>query len=212
MVSFFNFFYAVTTATLLLIGSTEAVEGGTALRGDQSNRKAQEDPSQDIFPSADEYSKYAICTTSVTKQLFPTLETPGSSGGCTRYFRGVDMTGVVTEKHLFHSNGIRSACDCVIACLSRSASCTNWVYKHTFMQGDGGKRSCTLYSSPNLPSNVTLAYDTATSFGFELLQAGNNPQAGGLAPLTFLDAANTLPDMYGVSGFTTLDQNNRLYC
>ncbi len=69
------------------------------------------------------------------------------------------------------------------------------------MDGDDGKRSCTLYSSPNLPANVTLAYDTAQSKGFQLLQPGNNPQAGAPAPITTLDQVGQQPDKYGVSGY-----------
>lgn len=80
------------------------------------------------------------------------------------------------------------------------------------MPQDSGKRSCTLYSSPNLPTGVTLDYNTAKSKGFKPLQAGNNPQVGAEAPLTFLDKKNTKPDPFGVSGFTAQDQKGRLYC
>ena len=85
-------------------------------------------------------------------------------------------------------------------------------------QKDSGRRSCTLYSSPNLPTDVTLVFDlhNATglglSVGYQLLQPNNNPQAGGGAPFTFLDAANTKRDPYGVSGFLTQDQGGNLYC
>ncbi|KIE00527.1 hypothetical protein MAJ_03302, partial [Metarhizium majus ARSEF 297] len=67
--------------------------------------------------------------------------------------------------------------------------------------------SCTLYSSPNLPSNLTLDYDEAKSSGFQPLSDANNPQVGGNSPLTFLDDAGTKPDPDGVSGFTAIDQN-----
>ena len=50
------------------------------------------------------------------------------------------------------------------------------------------------------------------SVGYQLLQAANNPQAGGGAPLAFLDAANTKQDPYAVSGFLTQDVNGKLYC
>lgn len=127
------------------------------------------------------------------------------------------MTGVVTEVDIFFPK-VQSACDCAAMCLKNAKSCTNWVFKHTFNPKDSGRRSCTLYSSPNLPTDVTLVYDlhNATglglSVGFQTLQPGNNPQAGGGAPLTFLDAANTKPDPFGVSGFLSQDANGKLYC
>ncbi len=166
----------------------------------------------DIFPPFIEYNDWAICKGQITTSRFPQLNAPSKSGGCVRYFRGIDMTGVVTEIHFFFKDGIKSACDCIATCLQRPLSCTNWVYKHTFEDGDGGFRSCTLYSSPNLPSNVTLAYDLANSTGYELLDPGNNPQAGGGAPLTFLNVDGTIQDTFGVSGFVVQDQNNVLYC
>jgi hypothetical protein len=52
----------------------------------------------------------------------------------------------------------------------------------------------------------------ANSAGYQLLQPGNNPQAGAPAPLTFLDVNNTIPDNFGVSGFIVQDQDNRQYC
>lgn len=138
---------------------------------------------------------------------------PGDKSGCVRYFQGIDMTGVVTEVDLYASDGIESACDCIAACLSRPLSCTNWVYKHTFLPAlDSGKRSCTLYSSPNLPTNVTLAYNLANSTGFDKLSPGNNPQTGGSALFTFKDSNNTIRDLGGVSGFMTQDPNGKLYC
>jgi hypothetical protein len=79
------------------------------------------------------------------------------------------------------------------------------------MPEDSGKRSCTLYSSPNLPTDITLKYDLANSKGFNLLQAANNLQAGAPALLTFLDAAGTIPDKFSVSGFIVQDQNGRQF-
>jgi hypothetical protein len=81
-----------------------------------------------------------------------------------------------------------------------------------------GCRSCTLYSSPNLPSDVTFVHDLkdATglgfSMGFKLLQDQNNPQAGEEAPIALLDQAGTKPDPFAVSGFLTQDANGKLYC
>ncbi|KAH7204948.1 hypothetical protein AU210_012374 [Fusarium oxysporum f. sp. radicis-cucumerinum] len=170
------------------------------------------DSNGDIFPDFDRYSDWAICKGKITKDRFPNLQAPKREGGCVRYYQGIDMTGVVTEQHFFFKDGFKTACDCAAKCLEEPNKCTNWVWKHTFMPEDGGKRSCTLYSSPNLPTDVTLKYDLAKSKGFNLLQAANNPQAGAPAPLTFLDAAGTIPDKFGVSGFMVQDQNGRQFC
>ncbi|KAM0425564.1 hypothetical protein ACHAPT_009095 [Fusarium lateritium] len=167
---------------------------------------------EDIFPSFDRYSDWAICKGKINKDRFPNLQAPNREGGCVRYYQGIDITGVVTEQHFFFKDGFNNACDCAAKCLEQPTMCTNWVWKHTFMPEDGGKRSCTLYSSPNLPEGVTLAYNVANSKGFMLLQPGNNPQAGAPAPLTFLDAAGTIPDKFGVSGFMVQDQNGRQFC
>ncbi|KAH7363378.1 hypothetical protein B0T11DRAFT_282515 [Plectosphaerella cucumerina] len=168
--------------------------------------------SHDIFPDTQRYEDWAICRGQISRDRFPTLAAPDDEGGCVRYFRGIDITGVVTEQHFFFRDGFENACDCAAKCLEDAETCTNWVWKHTFMDGDDGKRSCTLYSSPNLPAGVTLEYNLNKSTGFMPLQAANNPQAGAPAPLTFLDVNNTMPDMFGVSGFTMEDQNGRLFC
>ncbi len=204
----------LTTAfltTILLATSTVASPPGSGLNGrdvcDDNN------PDVNIFPPFENYEAWAICKGKITKDKFPNLQAPEETGGCVRYYRGIDMAGVVTEVHFYFKDNVRSACDCAIKCLQRNSSCTNWVWKHTFMSDkDSGKRSCTLYSSPNLPTNVTLAYDLANSSGFQFLNSSNNPQGGALAPLTFLDAANTKPDKFGVSGFMVIDQNNLQYC
>jgi hypothetical protein len=168
----------------------------------------------DIFPSnPSALNDWAICKETITVAKFPDLFSPTRTGGCVRYFQGVDITGVVTEKHFFYKDGVKNACDCIITCLQRPLSCTNWVYKHIFESNlDGGYRSCTLYSSPNLPSNVTLAYNLKNSTGYQLLQTVNNPQPGAPVPFTFLDAANTKVDNDGVSGLIFQDQNNKLHC
>lgn len=127
------------------------------------------------------------------------------------------MTGVVTEVDIYFPQ-IQSACDCITACLCAAKSCNDWVFKHTFNAADSGRRSCTLYSSPNLPSDVTLVYDlhNATGLGFsegyQLLQDANNPQVGGGAPLAWLDEAMTRQDTFAVSGFTAQDADGKLYC
>ncbi len=177
------------------------------------SRRVASDP-DNIFPSsATVYNNWAICKDSISKKYFPKLSAPTSRGGCVRYFRYVDITGVVTELHFYRKNGIHTACDCIAKCLERPTSCTNWVYKNIFNKAlDGGYRSCTLYSSPNLPSNVTLAYNLKQSKGYQLLQAGNNPQPGAPVPFTFSNAANTVTDPYGVSGFIVQDQGYNLHC
>lgn len=126
-------------------------------------------------------------------------------------YQGIDMTGVVTEVDIYFPT-VKTACDCVEECLNNPTTCTNWVFKHTFNPLDSGKRTCTLYSSPNLPTGVTLWYNLTGSSGFQLLQAANNPQAGALAPLTFLNSQNTKLDPFGVSGFISQDQNMKQYC
>ncbi len=201
-----------TIATIIAVLAATGVVASPMMNPIRRDNGEDSNSNVNIFPRFDNYEAWAICKGKITKNRFPNLQAPSNDGGCVRYYQGIDMTGVVTEVHLFARDGIRSACDCAIACLERSGTCTNWVFKHTFMQGDDGKRSCTLYSSPNLPTGVTLAYDTAHSKGFQLLQPGNNPQTGALAPLTTLDQAGNVPDKFGVSGFITQDQNNRLYC
>lgn len=191
-----------TIALPLIVASTALAHHKVKNQGDNA----------DIFPDFKAYSDWAICKGDVTKARFPTLQAPNQDGGCVRYYQGIDMTGVVTELHFYFKDGFKTACDCAAKCLEEPATCTNWVWKHTFMPGDDGKRSCTLYSSPNLPSGVTLDYNEKNSSGFQPLQADNNPQMGAEAPLTFLDEAETQPDKFGVSGFTSQDQNGRLYC
>lgn len=197
---------AVLAAAGAIASPLSSGQPGQRDNGDDHN------PKINIFPKPEAYENWAICKGKITKARFPNLQAPTPAGGCVRYYRGIDITGVVTETHFFARDGVNDACDCAIKCLERPASCTNWVFKHTFMAGDDGKRSCTLYSSPNLPTNVTLAYDTAKSKGFQLLQPGNNPQAGAPAPITTLDAAGKQPDKFGVSGFMVQDQNKRQFC
>jgi len=180
----------------------------------QSSRDSGDDNNTDIniFPSKDHYNDYAICKGRVTKDMFPQLQAPSNEGGCVRYFPAIDITGVVTMVNLYAKDGIKSACDCAIACLDDPTTCTNWVFKHTFAGAaiDNNQRSCTLYSSPNLPMGVTLDYNLGQSVGFGLVNM--NAQQGADAPLTFLDANSTMVDKYGVSGFAVRDTNQRQYC
>jgi len=204
----------VTILSTLLLASTAFASpiAGKTEKGSSTDMDSSDmDDSYNIFKDSAKRFEGAICKNEITVSRFPALSVPDKKSGCVRYFQGIDMTGVVTEVNLFFNDGIKSACDCAAACLSRPTTCTNWVYKHTFVPAqDSGKRSCTLYSSPNLPTDVTLAYDIAQSTGTGLV--GQNPQTGGEAPLTFRDAANTMADPYGVSGFLTQDQNGKLYC
>jgi hypothetical protein len=197
-----------TSALVSLLLATSALAGPLSAR----KQKDDDDSTFNIFKNEAKRWEGAICKTSITRQTFPALALPEHvGGGCVRYFRGVDMTGVVTEVDLFFADGIQSACDCAARCLAAPASCTNWVFKHTFNPAkDAGRRSCTLYSSPNLPSAVTLAYNLPGSAGFANLNI--NPQPGGMAPFTFEDPNLTKQDPFGVSGFVTQDQNGKLYC
>jgi len=201
-----RFSTATTLSVFALASSVLAGPLGSRDGGDDSNSDIN------IFPSGDKYNDYAICKGKVTKNKFPQLQAPSNDGGCVRYFPGIDITGVVTMVNLYHKDGINSACDCAIACLERPETCTNWVFKHTFAGAaiDDNKRSCTLYSSPNLPKGVTLDYDLAQSSGFGTV--GMNAQQGCDAPLTFLDVNGTMPDKYGVSGFAVRDTNQNQYC
>lgn len=207
-------FSASTLISVLAVASAViATPMDTRVRdqGDDSN------PDVNIFPNNDDaYNNYAICKGKITKSQFPNLDAPSHDGGCVRYFPGIDITGVVTMVNLYFNDGIKSACDCAAKCLDNPTTCTNWVYKHTFVPQDSGKRSCTLYSSPNLPKDVTLVYDlhNTTGLGFSVGTGtiGMNPQAGCDAPQTFLDAANTQVDKYGVSGFAVRDTTGRQFC
>jgi len=171
------------------------------------------DDSFDIFQNSAERYEGAICKDQITTSRFHNLKVPDHQSGCVRYFQGFDMTGVVTEIDLyFKTDGINSACDCIAACLNRIDICTNWVFKHTFSDLDSGKRSCTLYSTTNLPTAVNLGYNLTDSQNFEILQDQNNPQMGALAPYTFRDAANKVRDPFGVSGFLAQDMGGKIHC
>ncbi|KUJ11828.1 uncharacterized protein LY89DRAFT_786008 [Mollisia scopiformis] len=201
--------FSTTTILSTIILASSAFAGPLDSRDsdDSSN------PDLNIFPTtADAYENYAICKNKITKDRFPSLAAPSDEGGCVRYYPGIDMTGVVTMIDLFFKDGISNACDCAAACLDRPLTCTNWVFKHTFAGAaiDSNKRSCTLYSSPNIPTDVTLMYHLNGSVGTGVI--GMNPQQGGDAPLTFLDVNNTMVDKFGVSGFMSRDTNGLQYC
>ncbi|KAM6534061.1 hypothetical protein FALCPG4_006998 [Fusarium falciforme] len=197
--------FSLTALVLLLVSTALAEPQG-------SGRHGKGKDSADIFPDFNRYSDWAICKGQITKTRFPKLQAPNNNGGCVRYYQGIDMTGVVTEQHIFFPK-VKNACDCAAKCLERPKTCTNWVWKNIFdRKRDGGKRSCTLYSSPNLPTGVTLKYNLGQSKGFQALSDDNNPQMGGAAPFTFLDKNMKKRDRFGVSGFITQDPDGGQYC
>ncbi|KAH9208236.1 hypothetical protein DL95DRAFT_480681 [Leptodontidium sp. 2 PMI_412] len=199
----------ITLTPLLLLSG--ALAAAVVERNGDYDYYNDMDDNFNIFKDSNFRWEGAICKNEITTKQFPTLTTPPNfRGGCVRYFQGIDMTGVVTEVDIFFPR-VKTACDCISFCLNAPTTCTNWVFKHTNNPAkDSGRRSCTLYSSPNLPTDVTLGYNLTDSIGFQLLQAMNNPQAGGGAPTTVLDNGN--PDPFGVSGFLTQDVNGKLYC
>ncbi|KAH7697436.1 hypothetical protein AAVH_35482, partial [Aphelenchoides avenae] len=83
------------TAILLAVCATATADEGSGVAHDAAA------PAASIFPPFAFYDAWAICKGIITKAKFPKLQAPNNAGGCVRYFRGVDMTGVVTEKHFF---------------------------------------------------------------------------------------------------------------
>jgi hypothetical protein len=135
--------------------------------------------------------------------------------GCIRYVQGFDVTGVTTEVDLtFKKDKVKNVCDCIQQCLNRVGTCTSWVYKFsTPASVKKGHRTCTLYSNFNLPSNVAIAYDVNHSTNIQLLQPGNNPQAGGLVPQAFMDVnLNTTADNLAYSGGLWALSNGHTIC
>jgi len=137
--------------------------------------------------------------------ICPTLNTT-RDGGCIRYVKGFDVTGVVSEVDLTFPE-INDACDCIQACLDRNTTCAAYVYK--FSTGDSvlsGHRTCTLYSQFNLPADVVIAIDVTNANNSninadELVSNGNNPQNGAAVAMTFMDFnLNSTQDMDAVSG------------
>jgi len=128
---------------------------------------------------------------------------PVKDGGCIRYVRGFDVTGVTTEIDLTFPQ-IQSECDCIQACINRKGICNNYVWKFsTPASVISGYRTCTLYSDFNLPADVTIEFDADSKNNVNLqpLQPDNNPQAGSLTPQAFKDKnLNTTADNDAVSG------------
>lgn len=138
--------------------------------------------------------------------------------GCIRYTRGFDVTGVVTEVDLTFPEVI-TECDCIQECLNRPGTCANYVYKFSTPQSvQSGYRTCTLYSDFNLPAQVTLQFDLASSNNTninaaEIIANGNNPHVGALVPQAFKDAnLNTVADPDAVSGPVWTLANGQVQC
>lgn len=148
--------------------------------------------------------------------LCPGLKT--QNGGCLRYTRGFDVTGVVTEVDLTFPQ-VRSECDCIQECLKRLGTCANYVYKFSTPESvQSGYRTCTLYSDFNLPPKVTLEFNLGSSNNANINAAeikanGNNPHVGGPVPQAFMDSnLNTTADPYAVSGPVWVLANGQVQC
>ena len=115
---------------------------------------------------------------------------------------------------------VQNRCDCINECLKRPTTCATYVYKFSTPQSvQSGHRTCTLYSQFNLPANVTLEFDLNNGNNKninaqEIIQNGNNPQAGAPVPQAFKDVnLNTTPDPDAVSGsvFSFAKSIGRIY-
>jgi len=137
--------------------------------------------------------------------------------GCIRYTRGFDVTGVVTEIDLTFPE-VQNECDCIQECLNRLSICANYVWKFSDRAAvKSGHRTCTLYSTFNIPSDVTIDYNIASPLNKNIrphkLADGNNPQPGGLVPQAFKDLhLNTIPDNDAVSGPVWQLANGKVQC
>jgi hypothetical protein len=116
------------------------------------------------------------------------------------------VTGVVTEVDLTFPT-VQNECDCIQQCLDRPSTCATYVYKFsTPASVQSGHRTCTLYSQFNLPSAVVIDYNLNSTLAMninaaEIMQNGNNPQAGAPVAQAFKDVnLNTIPDKDAVSG------------
>ncbi|OCL13452.1 hypothetical protein AOQ84DRAFT_415194 [Glonium stellatum] len=139
-------------------------------------------------------------------------------GGCIRYVKGFDVTGVVTEVDLTFPQ-IKEACDCIQACLDRPTTCAAYVWKFsTAASVQSGHRTCTLYSQFNLPTDVAIEINTNSTLNkninaAELLALGNNPQPGAPVPQCFKDfPTNTIPDNECRSGEVWQLANGNTLC
>jgi hypothetical protein len=126
--------------------------------------------------------------------------------GCERNVKGYDITGVLTEVDLTFP-AIKTACDCIQACLDRPTTCASYVWKFTTPASVlAGHRTCTLYSDFNLPSAVTVevalgSVNNANLNEQAIIANGNNPHHGALVPQAFKDnSLNMVADKDAVSG------------
>jgi len=149
-------------------------------------------------------------------RLCPHLAT--QDGGCIRYTRGFDVTGVVTEVDLVFPQ-VQSVCDCIQECLNRPTTCANYVYKFsTAASVASGYRTCTLYSDFNFPAAVTLEFDLTSANDMninaaEIISLGNNPHAGAPVPQAFKDAnLDTIPDNQAFSGPVWVLSTGQVQC
>ncbi len=148
--------------------------------------------------------------------ICPGLNT--QEGGCVRYTRAFDVTGVVTEVDLVFPQ-VRTECDCIRECLNRLGTCANYVWKFSTPQSvRSGNRTCTLYSDFNLPPQVTLQMDLTSPNNSNINAAaiiarGHNPHVGSLVPQAFKDAnLSTIPDPDAVSGPVWALANGKVQC
>ncbi|GFZ42321.1 hypothetical protein JCM24511_00036 [Saitozyma sp. JCM 24511] len=148
-------------------------------------------------------------------RICPNLKVEG--GGCIRYTKGFDVTGVVTEVDLTFPQ-IQNECDCIQACLDRPDTCATYVYKFsTPASVESGHRTCTLYSQFNLPADVTIQYDLNNGNNkninaHEIMKNNNDPQAGAPVPQAFKDVNGTIPDDDAVSGPVWQLANGKVQC
>lgn len=193
---------SVLASALMALSAFSPIEGmnmqqlAHKVNNNNDNNNKQTTPKPTTQPSAIPFKNVQV------QAICPDL----APKGCTRYTRGFDVTGVVTEVDLTFPQ-VQSACDCIQECLNRPTTCASYVYKFsTPASVQSGHRTCTLYSQFNLPTDVTLEFDLANGNNkninaAEISANGNNPQAGGLVPQAFMDAnLNAVADPDAVSG------------
>jgi hypothetical protein len=149
-------------------------------------------------------------------RLCPNLKV--ADGGCIRYVRSFDITGVVTEVDLTFPI-VQNVCDCIQQCLNRPTTCASWVYKFsTPASQQSGHRTCTLYSQFNLPADVDIFIDLKNTLnkninGNEITLLKNNPQLGSTVPEAFRDAnLDTTLDPNAFSGPVWQLSNGQVLC
>jgi hypothetical protein len=141
-----------------------------------------------------------------------------AGGGCIRYTKGFDVTGVVTEVDLTFPE-VQNECDCIQECLNRPTTCATYVYKFsTPASVQSGHRTCTLYSQFNLPADVSIEIDLNSTLNNninapEIIANNNNPQNGAVVPQAFKDMnLNTTADDDAFSGPVWQLANGQAQC